>query len=340
MNKIIKLGLILIAILTYVEATEVKISRTDKNGAVLVQVDSLNIGIADWIAIYPKNSNTDWANVLDWKWAKDLHPIRGTKYVEYRGAYRINNMGDYKVQYFKNNTFNIHKSLPFQIKNAASLVESLNYRSPFDGFHEIWIDGFTPYVTAPAQKDWIGIYKKNDDNSWRNMIEWVWAKKLNFNSLIGNRESLVMTLDGNKYQSGVEYEARYFLNNSYTVEVKSPPFQIKNAASLVKSLNYRSPFDGFHEIWIDGFTPNVTAPAQQDWIGIYKKNDDNSWGNMIEWVWAKKLNFNSLIGNRESLVMTLDGNKYQSGVEYEARYFLNNSYTVAVKSPPFSLLDL
>jgi len=228
MIKIIKLTLALISLFTYVNATEVAILTTEKNGAITVKVDSTEIGIDDWIAVYPKNSNSNWINVLDWKWAKDLHQIRGTKYVQYNGAHRIDTVGDYKVQYFKNNTYTVHKSLDFTIKKIDSPVNSIAYISPFDGVHEIWIGGFTPRLTAPAPKDWVGIYEKNDDNSWGNVIEWVWAKDLDFNPLIGFTDELVMHLDENKYKSGVEYEARYFLNNSFTTKLKSVPFTLLN----------------------------------------------------------------------------------------------------------------
>ena len=224
MIKIIKLAFVLISTFTYLNATEVAILTTEKNGAITVKVDSTDIGTKDWIAVYPKNSNTSWSNVLDWKWAKDLHQIRGTKYVEYNGAHRMDKLGDYKVRYFKNNTYRTHKSLDFTIKKNDSFVDSLSYRSPFDGAHEIWIGGFTEGLTSPAPKDWIGIYEKNDDNSWGNVIEWVWAKDLNFNPIIGFENTLVMSLDKSKYKVGVEYEARYFLNNSFTTELKSEPF--------------------------------------------------------------------------------------------------------------------
>ena len=226
MIKTIKLTLLLIGVFTYGNATEVAIWTTEKNGAITVKVDSTQIGTDDWIAVYPKNSNTSWGNVLDWKWAKDLHSIGGTKYVQYNGAFRMSKVGDYKVRYFKNNTYTIHKSLDFTIKKSASLVNSIAYRSPFDGAHEIWIGGFTPRVTAPAPEDWIGIYEKNDDNSWGNVIEWVWAKDLDFSGIVGHRNDLVMNLHKNRYKSGVQYEARYFLNNSFTTELKSEPFAL------------------------------------------------------------------------------------------------------------------
>ena len=339
MIRAIKLILVLINIFTYINATEVAIFTTEKNGAIRVKVDSTEVGREDWIAVYPKNSDTSWSNVLDWKWAKDLHQIRGTKYVQYNGAYRINKLGDYKVQYFKNNTFNIHKSLDFTIKKIDSLINSIAYRTPVDGVHEIWVEGFTQGLTAPAPRDWIGIYKKGDDNSWGNVIEWVWAKDLNFNAIIGFKDTLVMPLDKSKYKSGIEYEARYFLNNSFITKLKSTPFKMKNVGSPVNSLDYRSPFDGVHEIWVGGFTQRVTSPASQDWIGIYKKGDDNSWGNVIEWVWAKDLNFNAIIGFKDTLVMPLDKSKYQSGIKYEARYFLNNSFITELQSAPFSLRE-
>ena len=340
MIKTIKLVLLVIGVFTYGNATEVETWTTEKNGAITVKVDSTELGIKDWIAVYPKNSNTSWVNVLDWKWAKDLPQIRGTKYVQYTGAHNMDKLGDYTVRYFKNNTYRIHKSLDFTIKNVDSLVDSIAHRSPFDGVHEIWVEGFTKGLTTPAPKDWIGIYEKNDDNSWGNVIEWVWAKDLDFSAIIDYKNNLVMPLDKSKYKYGTEYEARYFLNNSFTTQLKSVPFKIKNSASLVDSIAYRSPFDGVHEVWVGGFTPQLTSPAPKDWIGIYEKNDDNSWGNVIEWVWAKDLNFNPIIGFTDDLVMPLDENKYEDGSQYEARYFLNNSFKTELKSVPFVLLGV
>ena len=177
----------------------------------------------------------------------------------------------------------------------------------------------------PQEKDWIGIYKKGDSNAWSNVITWFWAKDFDdgeYGSIFFHKRLHLQ--DG-------EYEARYFLNNSYVTFKKSNSITVKN--SEVIGLEYREYLKGI-KIFTRG---GQHHPNQKDWIGIYKAGDDNSWGNVIEWIWAKDTHFDPIqdLGDPYK-VFDLKKN-YDPKEKYEARYFLNNSYTTFKKSKPFSV---
>jgi len=77
----------------------------------------------------------------------------------------------------------------------------------------------------------------------------------------------------------------------------------------------------------DPFNPNPT-----DWVGIYKVGDSNEWSNVKLWVWAKDFKLvEDAYGNYSYHFTNIT---LPSG-EYEARYFLNNTFTTKFKSQPF-----
>jgi len=59
----------------------------------------------------------------------------------------------------------------------------------------------------------------------------MWAEDMEYIQMpgddVGEIQYRRMRIDLNKYQPNVEYEARYFLNNSYTTFKKSKPFSVK-----------------------------------------------------------------------------------------------------------------
>jgi len=157
-------------------------------------------------------------------------------------------------------------------------------------------------------KDWIGIYKAGTNNDWGNVVAWEWAKE-----------------DSKEYPNwymfpGIKdgkYEARFFLNNSFKVE-KKVAFTIGNTA--VKISTWKANYKSTENVWIKlSNKPGNT----KDWIGIYKADTNNDWGNVVAWKWAKD-----------------DSQKYPnwyefSGIKdgkYEARFFLNNSFRLEAKS--------
>ncbi|SFV69414.1 hypothetical protein MNB_SV-13-755 [hydrothermal vent metagenome] len=330
MIKKFRLILVFLTLFTYTHANEeIDISSTTlKNGAIILSIHLMNVGPKDWIAVYPKNSDTSWANVIDWRWVKRLPNQEGLNRNLYKGASRIKKPGEYRVLYFKNNSYTIYKSFDFTIKKIDSFVEKLWFDPiiPGNPIAQITVNGFTHGVTAPASDEWIGIYKKDDDNSWGNVIQWVWTKDLKFKRRSARYTNyLDMYLDTNKYEVGAEYEARYFLNNSFDTHKKikfkfTIPNKLKGFYSSVAN-----------SIYVTLNEPNF-SPNPKDWFGIYKVGDSNAWVNVVRWVWAKNLKARS--NYRHYFDYQFKNIDLEEG-KYEIRYFLNNSFTVNHKSDPF-----
>jgi len=174
----------------------------------------------------------------------------------------------------------------------------------------------------PNPKDWIGIYKVGDSNSWANVKLWTWAK--NFKDVedgYGNQE---YTFKNANLAAG-RYEARYFLNNTFTTRLKSESFMV---ATDKLYAYYASKNNSLYiEIRNKNFKPNP-----KDWIGIYSKYDSNAWKNVRQWTWAKNLTknpggFYDYQFKKPSL----------SSGTYEARYFLNNTFVTDKQSKPFKV---
>ena len=150
-------------------------------------------------------------------------------------------------------------------------------------------------------QDWIGIYPKNANNSWSNVIEWKWARDvfpfpINANS--ADEYHFFLTEEG-------DYEARFFLNNTYKAEYKTA-FSVKDPYKISISINNATPAPN-ESIQFDlGF-----LSGDQDWVGIYPKGASNSWSNVVTWKWA------------ETEAVTLTGVPVGA---YEARLFFSNSY--------------
>jgi len=84
------------------------------------------------------------------------------------------------------------------------------WKSNYTSGTDIWIEIEDKPDNA---QDWVGIYPKGANNSWNNVVAWRWAKNT----------SATQYDKGDWYKFDLDdgaYEARFFLNNSYTVEDK------------------------------------------------------------------------------------------------------------------------
>ena len=169
---------------------------------------------------------------------------------------------------------------------AATLVVNNAQVSPNEAI-SITTDGVS------GDRDWVGIYRKGDSNDWGNVVSWDWVD------------------NGTSSISGVanagNYEARLFFHNSFNLE-ESASFSI---ASI-------SPSQANYQAGEDIVLSFMGLSGDQDWIGIYHKNDSNAWGNVLRWDWA---NGNSL---------TLQG--LPDTGDYEARLFYHNSFILQAKA--------
>ncbi len=152
--------------------------------------------------------------------------------------------------------------------------------------------------------DWVGIYPKNATNAWENVLSWKHDGQV---------------VDGTYDLDGVvagDYEARVFLDNSFTVLAKTV-FKVKdiemNFSITTSQATYNSGFP------ITLTVANMPGLAG-DWIGIFPKNASSAWENILSWKHD---------GQVVDGTYTLDG--VIAGV-YEARVFLNNSYTLLAKT--------
>ena len=175
-------------------------------------------------------------------------------------------------------------------------------------------------------KDWVAVYKKGTTTAWQNVINWAWVKDLH-GQAPGDYYGHIFK--GTHIAEPGEYEVRFFKNNSFTVD-KSLSFTTKQVPSFLTSIKKA----GYNAIIMQGFDNNEFVPTQQDWVGVYKENDDNTWQNVVQWGWLKDLK------KYNSYMLYLDTKLYEKGVKYKARYFLNNSFHTYKETEAFYVGEL
>ena len=267
----------------------------------------------DWIAVYKKGTTNDWKNVINWAWVNNLlgnHP--GDNYGHIFRDTHIVEAGEYEVRFFKNNSFIVDKSLSFTIKKIPSFLNKIYKAGP----NTIHTNGFDGHTFTPAPKDWIGIYKENDDNTWQNVIQWGWLKDLKKYHYLNE-----LILDKNLYQEGVKYKARYFLNNSFHTYKETEPFymgELPDDEKDVLDVFTIKRDDGSYLIKGSVLVQYVTS--SKDWIGLFKKNVEfTEKSNLIAWSYAGAENG---LNGLEILKPEL----FENGGEYKAIFFKNDSY--------------
>ena len=269
----------------------------------------------DWVAIYKVGDSNSWVNVKLWIWAKEFKTLEdgyGDQYYKFKNVNLPS--GKYEVRYFLNNTYSARiKSKPFMIASDeihgyyAPKNKSLNIEVRKNDFN-------------PNPKDWIGIYKRSDTNDWKNVREWIWAKNLKKNP----NNFYDYQFENPDLSSGM-YEARYFLNNTFTTHEQSKPFNVKIATDSELYGSHNSHHKTTYiEIRQESFNPNP-----KDWLGVYRSDDSSDWKNVKEWVWAKDLK-----KSPGGYYHQFENSKLW-GSNYEVRYFLNNTFTVDKRSEPF-----
>ena len=185
----------------------------------------------DWIGIYPKGSNNDWNNVIEWRWAKDSIPSgyqqqeeRDKRYISLDiSKYQDHTL--YEARYFINNSFETYKkSNPFTIILEPLKISNMSAFSAL-GVTTIHIQGETGYPRVNP-KDWIGIYKTETSNEWKNVIAWIWAKDIKTPEEEETCTTKFARLITPILSLNTDYEIRYFLNNSF-VTYKSSPITVR-----------------------------------------------------------------------------------------------------------------
>jgi len=226
----------------------------------------------DWIGIYPKGANNDWANKVAWTWAKDT--------LKNKDWYKLNtsslSTGEYEARFFLNNSYKVEKRVPFAIKNTVTLSSLDKYTG-----HNVNIEIKNQ---APSAKNWVGLYPAGSTNAWGNVVDWKWSTAKN-------------KLSFTKVPSG-QYEARIFYKNSFKLE-NSSYFTVgniiegNNTVDIQSDKNSYSPNDTIHLNIVN------QAVDKQNWVGIYPVGSSNDFRNVVDWTWTKGKS--SLIFNSPSI---------------------------------------
>ena len=115
------------------------------------------------------------------------------------------------------------KSLKIILSVVA--LSALSWSTDISSWKTNYISGGDVWIQLKDKpnnvEDWVGIYPKNASNDWKNVISWRWAKNI----------SATQYDKGDWYKFKLDdgaYEARFFLNNTFTVD-DSMPFTVGNA---------------------------------------------------------------------------------------------------------------
>jgi hypothetical protein len=170
-------------------------------------------------------------------------------------------------------------------------------------------------------KDWVALYKKEDSNSWGNVLTWGWTKDF------GSEKDGDAILQKNINLQDGEYEVRYFKDNSYTT-YKSSSFVVGESQLNLKRITGVYSNEDKAITFYAGLA-NIYKnfnPSPKDWVGLYKKGDSNAWKNILTWGWLE--DFHQEHFGFTELTKNID---LQNG-EYEVRYFKDNSFTTYMSS--------
>jgi len=112
----------------------------------------------DWIAIYPKNSNNEWNNVIEWTWTEGQ--VNGVK------TFNKLPVGEYEVRIFLQDSFNLETKSLFTVTNPP--LTSTVYEDAEDGISNEWVHisgnfaprqtlqgGFNSLATLVLMPEWI-----------------------------------------------------------------------------------------------------------------------------------------------------------------------------------------
>ena len=151
-------------------------------------------------------------------------------------------------------------------------------------------------------KTWIGIYKKNTSNEWKNVQKWEWVTK-------PTTKISIASLDAG------DYEARLFFNNSFITEkvisfhMGEGPFKrlnrLKDTTIKISESSRFTLKDVYYE------------DEPLNWVGVFKFGSKHNRDNLLAWGYLEK-------GNRVT-IKTINGKELPLA-NYDLAYFFKNSY--------------
>lgn len=151
-------------------------------------------------------------------------------------------------------------------------------------------------------KTWIGIYKKDKSNEWKNVRKWEWATE-------------PITKIGIKFLTTGDYEARLFFNNSFITEkvisfhIEAGPAQRANRLKDTSITLHRSASFTLRSV--------ITEEALKNWVGVFSVGAEHKRANLLAWGYLEK--------DKGVTINTLNGKKLPLG-NYDMVYFIDNSY--------------
>jgi parallel beta-helix repeat protein len=93
---------------------------------------------------------------------------------------------------------------------------------------------------------------------------------------------------------------------------------LSSLAYTANIISWKANYSSGSDVWIELEDKPNNA---QDWVGIYPAGSTNDWDNVVEWKWAKDTS-PTQVDQGDWYKFQLDDGKY------EARFFLNNSFTL------------
>ena len=238
-----------------------------------------------------------------------------------------------------NNRLRLLFLIPIFFINTLFASEIINYKSHYQVNEPVW---FELRNTPNNPDDWIGIYEEGTNTDWGNVIAWRWVTQNSQTQVdpgvwykfpdntIPNKENELSLPEGN-------YIARFFLNNTYTVE-DSVTFAVGGVAPVSSLTTYKEQYDANENIWLE--LKNAPGNAQ-DWIGIYPEQSSLDWSNVVVWRWAYETSQTSVDPGDwykfpDTSLLNKGHERPLPAGRYIARFFLNNTYDIE-NSVPFSV---
>ena len=174
--------------------------------SITVKFDNMTNRNQDWIAIYPAKANNAWKNVLDWEWTDDK--ILGDLTFDSLPA------GKYEIRaFYDNSARNVYARVSFEVISQAKNAVKMTLNNTKLSLELDYTD--SNYNLPLDSKDWIGIYKKEDSVSWKNVLKWKWIRDIE-NYSTGDANFKYKSFKKNLAPG--KYEARFFKNNSFRLD--------------------------------------------------------------------------------------------------------------------------
>jgi len=274
---------------TLVHSATLQSLRTEykPNANISIKVIDLEENAKNWLAIYAKDDNNNWENVLRWQWTKETT----TGDFKFKGL----PVGDYQARVFYNNTFNEEAVVNFLVRSEFNTNTSVETRKNIYKSNET-IQVLTQHMSGHPQ-DWIAIYPKGSSNAWENVIDWHY---------LNGTISTIVAFDA---LSAGEYEIRAFFKNYYHLEAKHSFSVVNEISPSVHSQQLQYETD---EALILKFK-NIQV-FNKNWVGIYPKGTSNAWENVVKWEWLPASKNSNLSIKRLPIG------------QYQARIFYRNTF--------------